>query len=110
MQFVGKDAESTPTEPSEALRRLQNNHKDDSPLWDYVAQLLGFDSWHTAGSSGVQIVCLNTKMCRPQQNTVRTYGQNTHITIHTCKIYYILYYFGLSWQLAGSTTRTEEEA
>jgi hypothetical protein len=108
LQFVGRDPESTPAEQSEALRRLQLNHKEQSPLWDYIAQLLGFDSWHTAGSSGVQIVCLDTKMCRPQQNTLCMYGQNTHITIHNCKIYYII--FGLSLQLAGSTTRTEVEA
>jgi hypothetical protein len=90
---VGKDAESTPAEPSEALRRLKLNHKDDRPLWDYVAQLLGFDSYSTASASGVLIVCLNTKMCHPQQNTVHMYGQNTRITIHTCKIYYIILFW-----------------
>jgi hypothetical protein len=67
LHFVGEAPESRPFEPSRALERLRANHKHVEPLGDYIANLLGFSSWHAASSSGVQIVCLDTKMWSPQK-------------------------------------------
>ena len=64
LKLLGKIPETIPPEPSRAYENLKKRPKDTSPVWDYVANLLGFQSWVNAKADGIHIVCFNTKQPR----------------------------------------------
>lgn len=59
MAYVGK-GELILDEPTQALRALQRNRKDDRLLPDFIAQVYGYEDRDHAKREGVYIRCFRT--------------------------------------------------